>query len=193
MVGRVDEPRDGSSSANERGNKMRRLILSFAALLALVLAGTANAKQAPPPPPDLDTPSVVSSTVQQVSPAQAGMTVAATTTATAAIWCYSGTVQRTWGTWPYQQVVTDHTYWCGPRGGNLTYRSTNVTHNGSLCNGSGDYSFRLSGGVGTPNVTVEAGAYFNCPTTIPFVSINKHRWIQTMYTSYGDALIVGAA
>ena len=104
-----------------------------------------------------------------------------------AIYCWSATIRGYWGTWPYEQKVYDHTYWCGYYGGSLTYRTTNVTHGSTLCDGSGDYSFRLAGGIPYSWVEVEAGAYFSCPTTIPWITIHRHDWLHDYYNTWGTA------
>lgn len=104
--------------------------------------------------------------------------------------CFSGSVSAKWGTWPYDQHVTDHTYWCAVYGGYITYRSTYVTHSGSLCSGSGDYSFRINGGVNYQYVYYESGAYFNCPTTIPWVNVNRHDWLHILVDAWGSLTVV---
>jgi len=106
--------------------------------------------------------------------------------ATAAQYCWSGELGVQWGIWPYQQVVYDHTYWCAYYGGQLTYRSTNVTHSTTLCSGSGDYTFRLEGGAGFPYAAYQVGVYFACPTNIPWLTYNFTRSMNDEVNSFGS-------
>jgi len=93
------------------------------------------------------------------------------------------------GTWPYNQETYLHVSWCGKggRSGTITYRNMWTTHNGNLCSGYGDYANVVSGGVGYSQITIEGGAYFSCPTTIPWVTIHKHRWMQIRFFPDGSS------
>jgi len=99
------------------------------------------------------------------------------------------------GTWPYNQETYLHVSWCGKggRSGRITYRNMWTTHNGNLCSGYGDYANVVSGGVGYSQITIEGGAYFSCPTTIPWVTIHKHRWMQVRFfpDGYSTAIAWG--
>jgi hypothetical protein len=93
------------------------------------------------------------------------------------------------GTWPYNQETYLHVTWCG-RAGTITYRNMWTTHNGNLCFGSGDYANVVSGGVGYGQITIEGGAYFACPTAIPWVTLHKHRWMQVRFYADGRSTAV---
>ena len=123
------------------------------------------------------------------SPAADAPTVRRLSRATAAQTCWSGQESVSWGIWPYNQVVYDNTYWCAYIGGAITYRSTNVTHGSALCNGSGDYTFRISGGAGYAYVAYQVGAYFSCQTDIPWITINTSRSFSAEVNNYGSMFI----
>jgi hypothetical protein len=172
--------------------------------LALAAPGFASATKAPKPlTPDqaqaaasavsTDVPYVLASGPE--SPATAAQTasqpgtlveVGSAATAAAASGCWYFVVSFSWGIFPYQQKLYDHTTTCG-NGSTLTYRSTSVTHGTTLCDGSGDYSFKTFGGVGYSSVTIEVGAYYACPTTIPYITIHTHHWMHDHYTAWGTA------
>src|SRR5436190_426470 len=81
-----------------------------------------------------------------------------------------------------EQVIHLHTTWCGTRaGGYITSRSSWTSHDTTFCSGSGDYANHVSGGVGYSSVTVEGGAYFACPTGIPWLETHWHVWEQIWY------------
>jgi hypothetical protein len=99
------------------------------------------------------------------------------------------------GTWPYNQETYLHFIWCGKggRSGTITFRNMWTTHNGNLCSGYGDYAGVVSGGVGYSQITIEGGAYFTCPTAIPWIAIHKHRWMQIRFfpDGYSTAIAWG--
>jgi hypothetical protein len=103
--------------------------------------------------------------------------------------CNGNQYSRTWhlhrGTWPYQQDLYLHALWCGYPAGAVTYVHTWVTTNSYLCSASGNYTNIVSGGVGYGSVTVEGGTYFACPTSVPWWTIHRHRWMQIQYYGGG--------
>ena len=101
-------------------------------------------------------------------------------------YCFSGSENVQWGSWPYQQVVYDNTFWCAYWGGQITYRSTNVSHSGMMCGGSGDYTYRLVGGVGDVYVVYRVGAYFACSTIIPWITLRFNDSFDAEVNSFGD-------
>ncbi len=107
--------------------------------------------------------------------------------------CSGSRYRQVWhlhrGTWPYNQETYLHVTWCG-RAGTITYRNMWTTHNGNLCSGSGDYANVVSGGVGYGQITIEGGAYFACPTAIPWVTLHKHRWMQVRFYPDGRSTAV---
>jgi hypothetical protein len=68
----------------------------------------------------------------------------------------------TWGTWPAQQTVTDHTHRCY-NGSIVTYRATTVTQGVTLCNADGTQTWRSAGGTGTGFVRWDDQGNFDCP------------------------------
>ena len=96
-----------------------------------------------------------------------------------------------WGTWPYEQTITDVTYWCAIYGVVITSRSTTVTATGTLC-GTGWTSGQLiSGGVGYTWFTMRASAGWNCPTVIPWVVLHPSHYLDTAHNDWGNSAQVG--
>lgn len=104
--------------------------------------------------------------------------------------CWFAAPRVNWGTWPYDQHVTQNTYWCATYGWAITYRSTSITYSSTLCSGHNQYSFRVNGGTGYFGVDVEGGTYFDCPTDIPWITIHRNDWAQWEYNSVGSAYFV---
>lgn len=94
--------------------------------------------------------------------------------------CWYASPTDTWGTWPYNQSVTQNTYWCR-KNGLLSYRSTTITTGSYFCSSHDPYEFKVAGGVGYTYVVVHRGAYFNCPTAIPWININVNDWAEWGY------------
>lgn len=92
-----------------------------------------------------------------------------------------------WGTWPYDQEVYDHTYYCAITGQYITYRSTVVTVDGTLCSAESRDDWITSGGIGYFWMVVHAQARFSCPTAIPYVSLHPTDWLETAYNAWGNA------
>jgi hypothetical protein len=92
-----------------------------------------------------------------------------------------------WGTWPYDQQVYDHTYYCAVTGDHITSVSTTVTTGATLCGTASTSHFWYSGGVGYSWVTVQAQATFSCPTAIPYLSLHPTDWLRTAYNDWGNA------
>jgi hypothetical protein len=96
-----------------------------------------------------------------------------------------------WGTWPYDQEVYDHTYYCAVTGQSITYRSTVVTIGGTLCSSESRDNWVTSGGIGYFWMVVHAQARFSCPTAIPYISLHPTDWLETSYPAWGNAAQVG--
>jgi hypothetical protein len=117
---------------------------------------------------------------------------ASTTAAVAAsTGCASYRSGWSWGIWPYDQLVYDHTYYCAVTGQYLTYRSTVVTAGGTLCGVESRDDWITSGGIGYFWMVVHAQARFSCPTAIPYVSLHPTDWLETAYNAWGNASQVG--
>jgi hypothetical protein len=188
---------------------VRKVLIPILAALVVVPAATAKPPPRPLPPeqamPLLDAPVVVDqSTAAPVSKdaALAAMTGqgAATTVAggyaspaaavAAATGCASVTSRVSWGTWPYQRVLYENTYWCAVYGDHVTSYSTTVTTDQTLCSRQNSDRFTYSGGVGYSWVTVQANATWSCPI-IGVVPYSVGGWIRTAYNAYGSSEIVG--
>lgn len=115
--------------------------------------------------------------------------------------CMSASDTHSWGIWPYEQFVSDHTYFCwGWKNGSkqITYRTDNVTGSGNV--GGGLCSLNpptQSWIIGKNNFyrewTVEGD--FTCPTDIPYVNIYPHDkfdiWINADGTYCGPDTEIG--
>jgi hypothetical protein len=105
--------------------------------------------------------------------------------------CWEHSPWTQWGTWPYQQRVTDHTYWCAVYGRYITYRAQHVLLGTSLCSHSSPYGFRISGGVNHSWVETQAGGSFSCPTTIPWFTLHYDRWFRVARNAWGNWAYTG--
>lgn len=193
---------------------MVRKILMGLVLAALVVvpaasAGNGNGKAKPLPPdqalPLLNGPAVVGqspATPVSKDDALAAMTgPAATTTSLAAGYSSAGAAVAAatgcaavsshigWGTWPYQRILYETTYWCAVYGDHITSYSTTVTTDQTLCSRSDADHFTYSGGVGYSWVTVQANATWSCPI-IGVFPYSIGGWLRTAYNAWGNADIV---
>jgi hypothetical protein len=96
-----------------------------------------------------------------------------------------------WGTWPYDQEVYDHTYYCAVSGDHITSRSTRVTVGGTLCGAESRDNWVTTGGIGYFWMVVHAEARFSCPTVIPYITLHPTDWLETSYNAWGNASQVG--
>jgi hypothetical protein len=96
-----------------------------------------------------------------------------------------------WGTWPYDQQVYDHTYYCAVTGDHITFRTTTVTTGGTLCGTESRTNWIVSGGIGYFWMVVHAQARFSCPTVVPWVTLHPTDWLETSYNAWGNAAQVG--
>ena len=96
-----------------------------------------------------------------------------------------------WGTWPYDQQVYDHTYYCAVIGDHITYRSTTVTTGGTICGTESRDDWIVSGGIGYSWMVVHAQARFACPTAVPWLVLHPTDWLETAYNAWGNAAQVG--
>jgi hypothetical protein len=172
---------------------MRKLSIILVAVAALLAVSSGSAAAKPPKPSDYS-----SAQLKALASASAGAPWTASSSATtvlgsdtaetASATCWSNVWTFQHGTWPQQQVVNLHTTWCGTgSGGYITSRSSWTSHDTTFCSGSGDYANVVSGGVGYSSVTVEGGAYFACPTGIPWLETHWHVWEQIWYGPGGSS------
>lgn len=105
--------------------------------------------------------------------------------------CWSNAASASWGTWPYEQKLTDTTYWCAVYGSKITYRTSSVTGGGSLCGVSWRASQLIAGGVGFPSFTMRSSAGYACPTVIPWIVLHPSHYMDVRRTDTGTASFVG--
>lgn len=106
--------------------------------------------------------------------------------------CWSNSAWGRWGTWPYEQKITDTSYWCAVYGVKITYRTSSITGDGTLCGVSWRQSQLVGGGVGFPSFTMRSSAGFSCPTVIPWIVLHPTHHIDVRRTDTGNATIVGS-
>jgi hypothetical protein len=107
--------------------------------------------------------------------------------------CWASAAWHQWGTWPYQQRVTDTTYWCAVYGSHITYRTSTTTASGTLCAVQWRAKQLIAGGVGSgfTYFTIRASAGFACPTIIPWITIHTTHHEDVKRTDRGATSIVG--
>jgi hypothetical protein len=108
--------------------------------------------------------------------------------------CWASAFWRQWGTWPYQQRITDTTYWCAVYGSHITYRSSTTTASGLLCGVNWRARQLIAGGVGPgfTYFTMRSSAGFACPTVIPWVTIHTTHHEDVKRTARGATTLVGS-
>jgi hypothetical protein len=121
--------------------------------------------------------------------AAASAVVAAAATFTG---CWANAAWRQWGTWPYEQKITDTTYWCAVIGGRITYRASTPTASGTLCGVSWRANALVGGGAGFTWFTIRTSAGFSCPTVIPWVVIHPSHWMDVTRNSGGGTSFGGS-
>lgn len=181
---------------------MTRRIAATAALLAAVAAtaaGTARADDGGPAP---SAPGLAAALAGNPGPGAGGSSTAlvpatevddsADPDAATPIWCWANADWHQWGTWPYEQRVTDTTYWCALLGKSITSRSTSVTGTGTFCGTNWTSYSVISGGVGYPWFTTRSSAGFACQTVIPWITLHENRWIDVNRTDSGGTTEVAS-
>ena len=108
--------------------------------------------------------------------------------------CWANSAWHQWGTWPYQQRVTDTTYWCAVFGSHITYRSSTTTASGTLCGVSWRAHALIGGGVGPgfTYFTIRASAGFSCETAIPWITLHTTHHVDVKRTDRGVTTFVGS-
>ena len=108
----------------------------------------------------------------------------------AASGCAANAAWWQWGTWPYEQRITDTTYWCAVYGDHITYRSSSVTGGGTLCSTNWTGSALISGGIGYSWFVMRSSAGFSCPTVIPWITLHPSHYLDVSRNSWGNSAIV---
>jgi hypothetical protein len=108
--------------------------------------------------------------------------------------CWANAFWHQWGTWPYQQRITDTTYWCAVYGSHITFRSSTTTASGLLCGVSWRARQLIGGGVGKgfTYFTMRSSAGFACPTVIPWITIHTTHHEDVKRTDRGVTTLVGS-
>jgi len=197
---------------------MRKMIV--AALLAAAVLVPAAASAAPPAAapaplaPDAaaalaDGPGVAGSSVtRSVSPQEAyaaaslpgeAVSVApglslqqATGLAAAFVACSANEQHWSWGTWPYEQKLSDTTYWCAVYGDHITYTASTPGAAGTLCGPSWTSNAIISGGIGYSWFVERTSAGWTCPTVIPWVSLHPSHHLDVSRNAWGSTEVVGS-
>lgn len=110
----------------------------------------------------------------------------------ASVGCSSNAAWHEWGTWPYQQRITDTTYWCAVYGDHITYTSSSVTASGTLCGTGWTSSQLISGGIGYSWFVMRSSAGWNCPTVIPWVTLHPSHHMDVSRNAWGSTSEVGS-
>jgi hypothetical protein len=113
--------------------------------------------------------------------------------ATAATACSANAMWSEWGYWPYQQRITDTTYWCAVYGDHITYTSSTVNGTGTLCGTSWTSSQIISGGIGSSWFVTRSSAGFTCPTAIPYISLHPSRYEDVSRNAWGSTSLAGTS
>lgn len=108
--------------------------------------------------------------------------------------CWSNYMWHQWGTWPYEQRVTDTTYWCAVFNSHITYRTSTTTASGTLCGVSWRAGALIGGGVGRGFTffTNRASAGFSCQTVVPWITLHTTHYEDTKRTDRGVTSNVGS-
>ena len=107
--------------------------------------------------------------------------------------CWANAAWWQWGTWPYQQRVTDTTYWCAVFGSHITFRTSTTQASGTLCGVQWRTMGLIAGGVGRlfPSFTNRASAGFACETVLPWITLHTTHHEDVKRTDRGVTTWVG--
>jgi hypothetical protein len=108
--------------------------------------------------------------------------------------CWANYLWRQWGTWPYQQRVTDTTYWCAVYNNHITYRTSVTTASGTLCGVEWRAGGLIDGGIGRgfTYFTNRASAGFSCQTVVPWITIHTTHHEDVKRNDRGGTTTVGS-
>jgi hypothetical protein len=108
--------------------------------------------------------------------------------------CWANYVWHQWGTWPYQQRITDTTYWCAVYNSHITYRTWTTTASGLLCGVDWRAGQLIDGGVGRgfTYFTNRTSAGFACETVVPWITIHTTHHQDVKRNDRGVTTLVGS-
>jgi hypothetical protein len=132
------------------------------------------------------------SLAQAVGVAPAAELGLAHTTAAESVGCSSNRAYRTWGTWPYEQQLSDTTYWCAVYGDHITYFSSTANATGTLCDSSWRSSQVTSGGIGYSWFVIRSSAGWSCPTVVPWFNLHPSHYMDYARNAWGSTEYVGS-
>jgi hypothetical protein len=136
------------------------------------------------------TPGAVVGVAAGLSLGQATGTASPTAEQTTA--CSANTAWRTWGTWPYEQKLSDTTYWCAVYGSRITYYTSTVNATGTICGSSWTSSQLISGGIGYSWFVLRSSGGWSCPTAVPWLSLHPSHYIDISRNAWGSTAEVGS-
>ncbi len=110
---------------------------------------------------------------------------------TAAVACWANAAWWEWGTWPYEQHLTDTTYWCAVYGDHITTATSSATASGTLCGTAWTNSQIIGGGIGASWFVTRSSAQWNCPTVIPWVTLHPSHHEDISRNDWGSTENVG--
>lgn len=107
--------------------------------------------------------------------------------------CWANSMWHRWGIWPYEQKITDTTYWCAIYNNHITYRTSTTTASGTLCGVNWRAAALIGGGIGRgfTYFTNRASAGFACDTTIPWITIHTTHHVDVKRNDRGATTQVG--
>jgi hypothetical protein len=107
--------------------------------------------------------------------------------------CWANYMWHQWGTWPYQQRITDTTYWCAVYNNHITYRVSTTTASGTLCGVEWRAGQLIDGGIGRgfTYFTNRASAGFSCQTVVPWITIHTSHHQDVKRNDRGVTTVVG--
>ena len=107
--------------------------------------------------------------------------------------CWANSMWHQWGIWPYEQKITDTTYWCAVYNNHITYRTSTTTASGTLCGVNWRAGALIGGGIGRgfTYFTNRASAGFACDTTIPWITIHTTHHVDVKRNDRGATTQVG--
>jgi hypothetical protein len=108
--------------------------------------------------------------------------------------CWANSIWHQWGIWPYQQRITDTTYWCAVWNNHITYRTSTTTASGTLCGVNWRAGALIGGGIGRgfTYFTNRASAAFSCETTIPWITLHTTHHEDVKRNDHGGTTLVGS-
>ncbi|MGZ4398839.1 MAG: hypothetical protein ACXVZ1_10555 [Gaiellaceae bacterium] len=107
--------------------------------------------------------------------------------------CWANQAWHQWGIWPYQQRITDTTYWCAVYNNHITYRTSTTTASGLLCAVGWRSGALIAGGVGRgfTYFTNRSSAGFSCQTVVPWITLHTTHHQDVKRTDRGVTTFVG--